>query len=260
MMDKSGGEQALKHLLDLSAKAYNKGIDIYSDFLNMQEVALLKSNREAVQTGRYFLWGGIEDSERVMACFPAEYTDDLYTERFPITCLHVIIKGARFLSKELTHRDYMGAVLGLGIERKLIGDIILDRRGEVPGAFVFCADRISDFIISELNKIGRADVTVKKCDGTLAATGRIIEERFGTVPSLRLDAVVGEAFNLSRTKVKDIIVSGNVSVNAALVESTHFQLSAGDIISTRGYGKFVFYGENGETRKDKIRIRYGMYK
>ena len=145
-----------RHLLDLAKLSFARDISVFSDFLNNREVAILKRQVADLPLGRFFLYGGIEDAERVMVC-------------------------------------------------------------------------------------------------------RRIEDKYGTVPSLRLDVIIREALNLSRTKVKALIDGDKVAVNSAASSSSHYQVSEGDVISVRGFGKFIFYGSLGKTKKDRLQIHIGKY-
>ena len=239
-----------RHLLDLAKVSSARDISVFSDFLNNREVAILKKQAANLPLGRFFLYGGVEDAERVIVCFPASFEDreDII---FPIDCIEILIKSAKFENNSLTHRDFLGAILGLGIERKLIGDIFtVSENGKIVKAFVFCQNKISDFILSELRQIGRSIVSATRISAEEAMTSRRIEDKYGTVPSLRLDVIIGEALNLSRTKV---------AVNSAATSSSHYQVVEGDIISVRGFGKFIFYESLGKTKKDRLQIHIGKY-
>ena len=248
-----------RHLLDLAKLSFARDISVFSDFLNNREVAILKRQVADLPLGRFFLYGGIEDAERVMVCFPASY-EDREDIKFPIECVEITIKSVKYENNSLTHRDFLGAILGLGIERKLIGDIFTEsENGSIVKAFVFCKDKITDFLISELRQIGRCNVSAQRTSVDKVMVCRRIEDKYGTVPSLRLDVIIGEALNLSRTKVKALIDGDKVAVNSAASSTSHYQVSEGDVISVRGFGKFIFYGSLGKTKKDRLQIHIGKY-
>ena len=248
-----------RHLLDLAKVSHTGDISVFSDFLNVREVAVLKRQVADLPVGRFFLCGGIEDAERVMVCFPASYEEREDVD-FPISCIEIQIKSSKFESNSLTHRDFLGAILGVGIDRKLIGDIYtVSEDKSVVKAFVLCQNKITDFLISELHQIGRCQVSCTKVETKDIMSVRRIEDKYGTVPSLRLDVIIGEALNLSRTKVKALIDSDKVAVNSARISSSHYQVMPKDIISVRGFGKFIFYESLGRTKKDRIQIHLGKY-
>lgn len=248
-----------RHLLDLAKVSFVRDISVFSDFLNVGEVAVLKRQVADLPGGRFFLFGGIEAAERVMACFPASY-EEYENIVFPIDCVEIIIKSFKFERNSLTHRDFLGAILGIGIDRKLIGDIYtISEDNGIVKAFVLCQDKITDFLISELHQVGRCQVTCTKSEIENAINERRIEDKYGTVPSLRLDVIIGEALKLSRTKVKDLIDGDKVAVNSACMLSSHYQVRPKDVISVRGFGKFIFYESLGRTKKDRIQIHLGKY-
>ena len=211
-----------RHLCDLAKASYTGDISLFSDFLNVREVAVLK--------------------------------------RQAISCIAINIKSFKFENNTLTHRDFLGAILGLGIDRKLIGDIYtISEKEIIIKAFVFCQKKIEDFLISELKQVGRCKVSCCRASASDIISVRKIEDKYGTVPSLRLDVIIGETFNLSRTKVKALIDGDKVSVNSAFTGSSHYKVMEGDIISVRGFGKFIFYNNSGITKKGRIQIHLGKY-
>ena len=248
-----------RHLLDLAKLSFARDISVFSDFLNNREVAILKRQVADLPLGRFFLYGGLQDAERVMVCFPASY-EDREDIKFPIECIEILIKSVKYENNSLTHRDFLGAILGLGIDRKLIGDIFtVSENGSIVKAFVFCQEKIADFIVSELRQIGRCNVSAQRTSVDKVMVCRRIEDKYGTVPSLRLDVIIGEALNLSRTRVKALIDGDKVAVNSAASSTSHYQVSEGDVISVRGFGKFIFYGSVGTTKKDRLQIHIGKY-
>jgi len=250
----------LAHIFDLAKAAYARDADVFSDFLNVRETAMIKAHVADLPQGRFFLYGGVEGAERVMACFPASFSEKNELQ-YPIACIKIVLKGAKFVSALPSHRDFLGAVLGLGIERRLIGDIYIinEKDKKEAGAYIFCKDVISDFIISELKSVGRSTVICNKTSISEISVNKEIADKYGTVPSVRLDVIIGEAFNLSRSKVKELINAGMVAVNSAETVSEHYKVSDNDIISARGYGKFIFLGTEGITKKERVRIHLGMY-
>ena len=248
-----------RHLLDLARVAFTRDITVFSDFLNVREVAVLKRQVAALPIGRFFLCGGVDDAERVMACFPASYEERENIE-FPISCVEIRVKSIKFERNSLTHRDFLGAILGLGIDRKLIGDIYpVAENNSVVKAFVFCQQKIESFLVSELSQIGRVQVSCEIVTADKIMAIRRIEEKFGTVPSLRVDVIIGEALNISRSRVKELIEGDKVAVNSASISSSHYQVMPNDIVSVRGFGKFIFYESLGCTKKGRIQIRLGKY-
>lgn len=253
-------QMTLRHFQDLSRTASLRNQTMFSDYLNISEQSLLQENRKELSTS-FQLFGGRDGCERQIACFMPDlsYRSDLECEaeeNYPISCIHVWLPGARFGSASLSHRDYLGAILGLGVDRSKIGDIIV----EDQGAYFFCKSNIASFLLNELRQIGRETVRTEEVNAIEALGAPKLEKVYGTVSSCRLDAIIGVAFHVSRSVSQTLIESGKVYVNAKECISFHFLPSPGDIISVRGYGKFRYEGENGQSRKERTRIRLSIYK
>lgn len=247
----------LRHIEDLQRRAFFTDCVVFSEFLSFREVAILTQTIADLPEGRFFLFGGLKEAERKVICFHPPYltSDEII---FPISTLKISILGAKFQKKLPKHGDFLGAILGLGIERKLIGDIIISE--EENSAYFFCMESIEDFILSELISVGRCKVTVSKSFPSEISAHSRIEIKSKTVASLRIDAVVSEVFHLSRSKVKELLLSELIIVNGVLPSSPHFHLKEGDIVSCRGEGKFILNEILGYTKKDKIKFSFGIYK
>jgi RNA-binding protein YlmH len=191
------------------------------------------------------MFGGYPEAERVMACFHPEGEDPV----FPMKCLH-ITWDTRYAQAE--HRSLLGSVLGLGIERSMVGDIVLAD----GGAYLMAAEEMTDFIAGNLASAGRVPVKTTVMDSIPDITpqqGRIFRD---TVPSLRLDAVLAAGLNLSRAKAAECILSGQVQVNHLQVMRTDSQLHEGDLLSIRGYGRLAVKSVGAETRKGRFPIQF----
>lgn len=190
------------------------------------------------------------EREEKMVSAVAAYLPD---EDFGITPLK--ITGSGYTA--LTHRDYMGSILGLGVERETVGDIVpLDDRSAV----VFASSVTAPFIASELRKIGRD--TVKVAESLLPdgyAVTKKLEEGLIIAASPRVDAVVAGFTGLSRADAKEMCLSGLVDVNYVTEESPDRNLAEGDTVSVRGYGKFIVDSFRGETRSGRDRIAVMRY-
>jgi len=188
--------------------------------------------------------GGHDSAERKIIVFRVEEGEGDDGEQNPITPIAVTYNSQ--FSKSPTHRDYLGSVLGLGLDRSMIGDILL---GE-DGAVLYVLESIADYIAENLNQVGRATVKAearKLLPGlaSLATTRRI------NVPSMRLDAVLGAALNFSRGKAAMFIDSDRVFVNWKPTKKTH-TVAPGDNITVRGVGRVKVETVEGTTKKDRI--------
>ncbi len=221
-----------------------------------------------------FFWGGCRGAERCAAVFLPEWympenvpqhkmpLDEERTEAFstyltshseiadeiPIKCLK--ISGSGFAS--LAHRDFMGGLLSLGIERSLIGDIAVISENE---AIVFVHKKIAPFICEELTKIGRDRVKTEVVEVPFEyVIPRKFEEIPITVSSLRIDSTVKALIGKSREAAADMVRAGLVELSYTTVCDVSASVHTGDILTVRGYGKYVVGESVGQTKSGRIRI------
>ncbi|MGM9921979.1 MAG: RNA-binding protein [Bhargavaea sp.] len=198
--------------------------------------------------------GGLPEAERQRMIIAPSYFE-AQPEDYEIAVMEI-----RYPSKfiELGHRDVLGSLTGLGIDRARFGDI---RTGD--GVIQFSADRsLADYLSANLQSVGKAKVRVSEVghpESLLPLTERYEEESI-TVTSLRLDTVLAGALNLSRQKAASLIQSGRVKVNHAVRESVSFELSDSDLLSVRGHGRIRIEEIGGRTKKERIRLIIGILK
>ena len=184
-------EQLLqKRLAELSDKAFTRGIVTFSDFLNLNELNILHTSPKDMFPARYETYGGYDLSERQMVAF---LPDALYYEyAYPVAVIEISPVNRKF-AEELTHRDYLGALMNLGIERCKLGDIIVDG----GRALLFAKEELAAYIAGELTRIRQTTVQAKQCTEARFRYEPRYEEVKGTVPSIRLDTVLSVAYPLS---------------------------------------------------------------
>lgn len=159
-------------------------------------------------------------------------------------------------SRELTHRDYLGSLIGLGIKREMVGDILVRE----DGADIICMSDFADFVLMNYCKAGRTNLSLSQVDiKDLIVPERKTQIITDTVASLRLDSIVASAFNLSRGKASEAISRGIVFVNHMETTKPDQQLSEGDRITLRGKGKAVLSEIGGKSRKDRQYIKIERY-
>lgn len=232
-------------LSDLRNKPYFIG------FLNSEDLDLALNELKSESSDSYLVWGGYPDSERSLIGFVPP-SISLEPEQFPIN----VVKIQFPKQYELTHRDFLGALMSLGIKRSCVGDICI-----LPGeAYVMLKSDISDYVVSQLDKIGRVGVKLSyddiphlvfKNDTTLLNI---------TVSSLRLDGIVSAVYKLSREKSSQAIRSGIVSVNHSVKLSPSCMLKEGDSVVVRGKGKCVVVELLGESKKGRKRLIIKKYR
>lgn len=241
-----------KRLTELSKTAYHRDIVTFSDFLNLNELHILHSIPKNSLSSPYETFGGYEYAERQMVAFlPGALS---YAVSYPICVLCVSPAHAKY-AEALTHRDYLGAILNLGIERRKIGDLAMQEKG----CLVFCRDTIAGFMIEQLTKVRHTVVTVRKLEQEGFSYQPKLQEMSGTVASVRLDSVLAIGFPLSRSKLVNYIEGGKTYVNGKLVTSNGYHLKEQDIISVRGLGRIVYGGILSETRKGRYFVRIYKY-
>lgn len=218
----------------------------FSFFLNEAEKAFLKREVGNRYGFNCCYFGGYDGACRtVLGIFP-EWMEPEF-EAFPIKAVKIV----KTYSKELTHRDYLGSVLSNGITREQVGDILIDG----DSAYVLIMADLADFICMNLNKIGNVGVKTQIADIKEIPHPKQKFQIINTVAaSIRLDAVVAAMLKVSRRDASVMIGKGGVSVNHLLTENSGMRIKPGDVLSVRGYGKFLFYEVNGETRSQRIHI------
>ena len=241
-----------KRLIELSKTAYRRGIVTYSDFLNLNELNILHTTPRSEFDTPYETYGGYNDSERQMAAFLPDAL--YYTHFYPIQILTIEPLKKKF-AESLTHRDYLGAVLNLGIERSKIGDIIVMEQC----AYLFVHESLADFICSDLTRIRHTSVMVTKKDAEDFSYTPKYEEITGTVASVRLDSLLSLAFNSSRSKLVALIEGGKVFTNGKLMTTNSYQVKEGDIISVRQMGRFKYNGILSQTKKGRYYVSLYKY-
>ncbi|MBR3768649.1 MAG: hypothetical protein IKL10_10500 [Clostridia bacterium] len=242
----------INHMEDLSSKAMNNGIFTFSNFLNEEEINELFIHKKDLT--KFTLFGGAEGTARKMVRFGDE-EELYYSEDFPIETVKIEPVNKKF-AETLSHRDYLGAIMNLSIERELIGDIVI-RENE---AFVFVTRKLSSFICENLTRIKHTDV---KCTLTEFEEGEnlfTLEDNTVISSSLRADCVICAVYNLSRSAAESLFKSKKVFINSAQCENTSKQLKENDTISVRGYGKFIYCGEISSTKKGRLKIGIKIYK
>lgn len=253
-----------------------------TDFLSPREAFILaslgfetrRSRSELSSEEQFgFFWGGYPEAQRrLYICLPGFYAYSLpdseseavepseLAKLFDELSEHltaIYIKKSGYV--ELTHRDYMGAILGLGIDRSRIGDIVMTEEGAV----VFAEPRIADYIRSSLSEVGRDHVRLEAVPKDIKLS-QSFEALSGTVASARLDSVVSELANTSRETAKELIRRGLVEHNYFEASATDSPVSSGDVISIRREGrvkggKFIVDSADELTAKGRIRLTARKY-
>lgn len=246
-------ENLLKNrLLELAKSADRRGIPFYTDFLNLNEQNILHTMERQFGTVQVESFGGYELAERRIFGFQGR--DSYCDMEFPAVVVQITVKNEKY-SDKLTHRDYLGAILNLGIDRSKVGDIILD----FPDAYVFCKTEIGQFLANSLEKVKHTQVDSRITKEQAFEVKPKYEEIRKSISSIRLDAILAAAFGGSRSSLSGLITSEKVFVNGKLVCSNSYGLKEGDIVSVRGYGKFRFQEIQAQTKKGRTYVLLQKY-
>ncbi len=260
--------QQKKRYKELLNNAVNQNVYYFTDFVSMADAM---EACEVAPKNYVTVYGGAPDCERVMLRF-GNPEDFGYEEDFPITLLKITPAMAKY-ADDLTHRDFLGTLMGLGIERDVIGDIIVRNGNGVPKndgcdtqskkeslvAYVFIAKRMTGYLMDNLKTVKHTTVCVSELTeipGDVAPEFAIEEL---IVSSPRLDGVVAKCYHLSREKAKQLFAGKMVFINGKEMSNPSIQPKEGDIISTRGHGKFIFDGIRRETKKGNMVITIRRY-
>lgn len=245
--------QLEKRLAELADKSYTRGIYTYTPFLSLADQQIYHQMRTEVDYAGVSLWGGAPSCERRMLRFGSEQNLG-YDEEFPIACLHIAPVMPKYADK-LTHRDFLGALMNLGIERSTIGDIFLQEKEAV----IFCQDSIAPYIIENLQQVKHTNVRCRYTEATDKLQESKPQEMSLTVASNRIDGVVAKIYNLSRSQSLALFQGGRIFVNGIQMENNSYALKPEDTVTVRGFGKFIFYEMTGETKKGRERVRVGVF-
>lgn len=238
--------QVMRRLDELATRVSRTGIPTFTMFLSPAEAgwAQVSANRQRVNMS---LSGGYEDAERCIACF----WEDEAPEEYPIVALEM-----RWPHQSAPgHRDVLGSVMGLGIKRSCIGDIVL----EAERGYLFAERQMADHIAQSLVSAGRIHLQVQPIEGLPQLEPPKGVEKHDTVSSMRLDAVIAAGLNLSRGDAAELITAGHVKLRHLPTERTDARVQEGDAISVRGHGRLVVEEVGNPTKKGRLPLRLIRY-
>jgi len=240
-------------------------------FLNAKEQYFLKSHLDSAgYLRKYIFYGGCEGAERKMIFFLPDYivdmadgAEDVYSLALQLlagelddTVTVLKITGSGYCS--LSHRDYMGAILGLGIERFVVGDIVLNKNEN--SAIVFCEKKMAEYILGELDSVGSDKVKVERVQlPPDFKIGREFKTVSDTIASARTDCVVSSLAGCSRERAKELMRYGDVEKNYSVCKKPDAEVNEGDVITVRGCGKFIVRSVADRTKKNRIRLTADKY-
>lgn len=230
----------LRRIADMLRKSEKTYTVLYTGFLTPAQQTLISSADEFY--GKISFYGGYDDAERRICRVCAdEYASD---EGLPAVLFRLTVSSP---GAEISHRDILGSLMGAGIKREMIGDIMAHGNE----AMFFVCDSVADYIEMNLNKVGRYSAVIEKADAEQLPPPQTRKVTIN-VSSMRLDSVCGEGFGLSRTKAAEIIKKGLVSVNWLVCDNVSREIVEGDKISMRGKGKISVSAISGVSKKGRL--------
>ena len=246
-------ELTRKRLTELMRKSESAAYFIFTDFLGLMEQAIFHEIKRDHKGARYTAFGGHEGTERVMIRFgdPEELG---YEEPFPIAAIRIDPVSPKF-AESLTHRDYLGSILGLGIERSVLGDIIVREKS----AFLFIKEDMADYVISSLEKVRRTDVRLTRVDALPEGELYRTERRRVQAVGERVDAVIAKLFQISRDDSLLLFKKGLVFADGRQILSPSYIPKAGELVSVRGHGRFIYRAYETLSKKGKLNIDVDLY-
>lgn len=254
----------LGRLNDLANECEKKGYLTHTYFLNEAEQTLIKEilNGSSTYHGvTVTFYGGYPDAERKALYFLPFYMDEsaflVEEEENPtISALTILPKNDAFGEDDLTHRDYLGALMSLGIERERIGDI--ETNGKQANVLLFDENLV--MVLDDLKSVKHTPIKLRKEKPSSLSWKKRYEVRVGSLSSFRLDSLIAEAFDQSRERAKGYILGGYVQHNGLEANDPSKTVKEGDTVSLRGKGKIKFIGEKKMSRRGRLIVEYWIYR
>lgn len=242
-----------RRFMELAQKSWSQGVYCFTHFLDLAGLSLFQSVIPSLPPCPWTLFGGADGCERQMLRFGSEETCG-YDAPFPIVCLRIAPLHMKF-ADALTHRDYLGALMALGVERETLGDIAV----KPDCAYLFCEERIAPYIREHFTQAKR---TFLRCEETQTPpAGELFqtEKRTVQLSSQRVDALIARVYHLSRGDAQRLFPAGRVYVSGRLCESPGYAPKAGEIISVRGFGRMRYAGMESLSKKGKENTAVEIY-
>ena len=244
-------QQLCRRIEDLAHTVSQHGVPRQTMFLSDREQALAQSVLHRAAPVSAVFDGGHADAERRVLCL-APTQEELPPPA--VICLQIC---TQYAGAPLTHRDYLGALLGLSIKRGCIGDILC---ADEKTAYAFVADSVCKLIETELVEVGRSKVSVAPAEqDNIRLPQQQNEEKSATVSSLRADAVLAAMLQCNRALAAQYITKQMVQINHVITTSAHADVYAGDIFTVRGKGKMRVCSIGGKSKKDRTFFTYTVY-
>jgi len=244
----------LAQILDKIEICANRNKIEHTDFLDLMQIDLVQKFIEKIKIENYMSYGGYENAERkIFVIYPDKFNPEAVAENLSNIVQIIRIELPEDLKGKFTHRDYLGAVIKLGVKREKVGDIIVDN----AGADIIIDKDISKFLLENLNgltRFSKSTIKLEKIENLRRVEVKK-EEREIIVSSLRMDNVISELARCSRNKALDIIKMERVFINFECETKKTKQIKPGDIVTIRGRGRFYIKQIIGQTKSGRFIVK-----
>lgn len=242
-----------KRFIELANRTFRNGIPSFTSFLGLAEQDCFFSIKKELPPVPYAFFGGTNGCERLMIRFGDEDFCG-FDCPFPIVCLSAEPLSKKF-SDTLTHRDILGAIMNLGIDRSTVGDIVLVDNT----AYIFCTELVHQHIVDNLTRANHTELSVSLTEAFPQGELYRLERLKINIASERLDCVTAKFLNLSRGDTCSLIERERVFINGRSCTNAGKSLCPGDKVTVRGYGRFIFAELTGVTKKGRLTAAIDKY-
>ncbi len=244
----------LARALDQMERAANRSIPCATQFLSPAQRAALEPLLAACGHPKHLFHGGYEGAERTVCVFLPDWQEpEDWTAEDELAAIEAAYPPT---GADLTHRDLLGGLMGIGLTREKVGDILV---GDTAAQIV-CLKEAAPIILSQFDQAGRYRLKLKEIPlAALSPAPAEVKLIHDTVSTLRLDAVLASGFSLARGKAADLVTTGRVSLNHRECLKPDKPVAEGDILTCRGLGKCVVKTVGGQSRKGRIIIEIERY-
>lgn len=242
-----------KRFMDLANTCFQHGHYTFSHFLSPSDMDEFFQISKELSFVEYTLFGGSEHAERKVLRFGGEEMFG-YVEEFPISCIYCRPATPKF-AEAFGHRDVLGALMNLGIERDVLGDIWV--RGKA--CYFFCLENMKEYVCDNLTKVRHTAVVCQEVDELPEEFQPVRKREEYVAASERCDVLIAKVYHLSRGNCIPLFQQNKVFVNGRQCEANSGLLKKDDVVSVRGFGKFVYLGVIRETKKGNLTVAIEKY-
>ena len=241
-------ELLISRIKDLDRVSYERGLGRHSQFLSLSEQNVFHSIEKELMCRETELSGGHEDADRCMIIWKG------IGDEAPIACVKAVPVSEKY-SDDLTHRDYLGALMNLGIERDCLGDILIRDNT----AYVFCSEGMADFICDQLTRVKHTNVVCNRAAFSECSCAPELKDLKVNIASERIDAIIAAVFKLSRSAASGLMDTEQVFIDGRTARGCGVRINEGSRISVRGHGKFIYGGISHESRKGRLFVSVKLF-